>query len=577
VTDDGDRGLAASPEFLAYQERLRSTWPANHELAVKHGVLAETEHSYDIDMSESQSGETGAQLYETTLGRRRMMQATGVALATAATAGSAAAASDDDLTLNYETDYVANPYIAADVTIGQHKSDYTSPLMYENDNGEDVELPAVIDETDPNDSDKTTQNLYGIRADRVDAGAYHAFPRDAKYDEDGDGDEDTAVKAVDATHWSTDESNTSGSLSVSDGSDEVSSVSLAASSIASGETATATFDLTAHNASITSDEDKRYLQLAFNVDALTSGAVVSVRAVDEDGDYKEATIDPSGDTSNTGVMANATGSGYVAQIQLADLSVQGSGDGTFNNIESLEVQFAEADATVELFGIDLERKSKWEYGEFVQNEHTDDEETTTIYEPGPGYQKLTDLSGSVLQNANIYDLEVPVKYTAGESDEGGSSSSTQAENYPSFDKKLKQIERLATETAIDLSHSNMALKIDQSLPTSRYHTLELATGTSDIDDPEDMTWTDVSGSLSGAGTTSTLEDMIEAGKQYTLRVRTVLTQSEFNDATSSGGGGFGGARTSGGGGLLSGVQGMVLALVAAGAGYFGFVRQRLPW
>jgi len=572
-----DRGLDASPEFRAYQERLRSTWPANQELAAKYGVSAGNGHSNDIDMSESRSGETDAQLYETTLGRRRMMQATGVAIATAATAGTAAAQSDDDLTLNYSTDYVANPYIAGDVTIGQHKSDYTSPLMYENDNGEDVELPGVVDRTDPNDSTKTTENLFGIRADRVDAPAYHAFPRDAQYDEDGDGEDDTAVRAVDATHWSTDESNTAGSLSVSDGSDEVNSVSMAASSIASGESATAMFDLTAHNASITSDEEKRYLQLAFNVDSLTSGAVVSVRAVDEDGDYKEATVDPSGDTSNTDVIANATGSGYVAQIQLADLSVQGSGDGTFNNIESVEVQFAEADATVEFFGIDLQRKSKWEYGEFVANEHTDDEETETIYEPGPGYQKLTDLSGSVLQNADIYDLEIPVKYTAGESDEGGSSSSTQAENYPSFDKKLKQIERLATETAIDLSHSNLSLKIDQSLPTSRYHTLELASSTSNTDDPEDMTFTDVSGSLSGAGTTATLEDMIEAGTQYTLRIRTVLTQSEFNDATSSGGGGFGGARTAGGGGLFSGVQGMVLAVLASGAAYFGFIRNRLPW
>ncbi len=402
-----------------------------------------------------------------------------------------------------------------------------------------------------------------------------SYPRDAQYDSDSDGDSDTDVRAVDATHWSTDESNTSGTLTVEDGSDEVNSVRMAGDSIASGETATATFDLTAHDAEITSDEDKRYLQLAFNVDALTSGAVVTIRAVDEDGDHKAVTIDPDGDTANTDVIADATGSGYVSQIQLADLSLGGSGSGSWNNIESIEVEIAEADATVEFFGIDLERKSKWVFGEFVENEHDDDtEETVTVYEPGPGYQKVTDLSGSLLSDATIYDLEVPVRYTAGKSDEGGSVSSTDAENYPSFDERLEQVERLATETAIDLSHSNLALELDQELPTERYHTVELATGTSDVDDPEDMSWSDVSGSLSGAGNTATLEDLVESGTQYAVRVRTVLTSDEFDAAQSSALGGGGGALSSSGG-LFSGVSGWILAIGGALTSYFGFLRGRI--
>ncbi|WP_459808553.1 hypothetical protein [Halopiger thermotolerans] len=511
------------------------------------------------------------------IGRRAFCVGAAGTVALAATGAAAAQEGDGDLTLNYSSDVVANPFISADVTIGTHKSGYDSPLMFENDNGEDVELPAEINDRHPDNADETTQNLFGFRADKVSTGAYNAWPRDTKYDESGDGDAETAVTAVDATHWSTDTSNTSGSLTVENGGDEVDSVRIAASSIASGENATATFDLTAHNAEITSDEEKRYLQLCLNVDALTSGAVVEIRAVDEDGDYKAGVIDPSADSSSTNVIATATGAGIVFQKQLADLTVQGSGDGAINNIQALEVDVAEADATVELFGIDLERKSKWEFGRHVKNENTDDEETVTVYEPGPGVETYTSLDGEILSNATIHDLEVPVKYTAAASD-AGSASSTSADNYPQFDHRLEQVERLETETAIDLSHSNLKLELEQTLPTDRYHTLELATGTSSKDDPEDMSFSDVSGSLSGVGSTVVLEDLVESGKEYTVRIREILTSDEYDTATSVGTmGGGGGARSTGGGGWFSGARGALLAVFATLTGYFGIVKRRLPF
>jgi len=564
-----DRGLEESPAFVRYQARLRETWPADDELAAKHGVAAGTGQFYNTEMSKTQSGETDGQLYESNPTRRQFVQGTAAAAAIAATAGTAAAQDSDELELAYSSDLVANPYLAADVTVGTHKASYDSALMYENDNGEDVSIDGVIDTTDPNDSTEETANLYAIRADRVAADAYTAFPRDTEYDSDSDGETDTAVTAMDATHWTTDESNTSGSLTLEDGGGEVNSVRMAASSIASGEYATATFDLTSFDASITSDEDKRHLQMAFNVDALTSGSVVSVKAIDEDGDYKEVTIDPSGDTSNTGVVANATGSGYVSQVQFADLSLEGSGSGTWNNIESVEVRFAEADATVELFGLDLERKSTWEFGEYVENENTDDEETVTVTEPGPDYQKLTGLSTGILETATIYDLQIPVKMTAAESDEGGQASSVSAENYPQFDKTLEQIERLAADTAIDLSFSNLVLKLDQTLPTERFHAVDLAESTADTDDPEDMSWTDVSGSLGGSGTTAELKEFPTAGTQYAVRIKTVLTSDEFDTATSPATGGAGAGPVGSSGGWFSGPRAWLTVLVSGIVGALG--------
>jgi len=81
-----------------------------------------------------------------------------------------------------------------------------------------------------------------------------------------------------------------------------------------------------------------------------------------------------------------------------------------------------------------------------------------------------------------------------------------------------------------------------------------------------MSFSDVSGSLSGVGETAVLEDVVETGVQYAIRVRTVLTSDEFDAAQSSGGmfggGGGGGARSSAGA-WWSGTSGLVFGSIAS--------------
>jgi len=198
----------------------------------------------------------------------------------------------DELTLDYASDYVANPYVSATVNIAEHKADYSSALMYEDDDGNDTELPAVLDERDPDDEDETTENLYGVRPDAVGADSYVDFPRDTTR-EDADGDT-VDISAVDADEWTT----SSSAIVVEDGGLETQSIRIAGSGVSSGTTETATFQPSEFEA-ITDDVAKRVFAVGLNVDALPAGSLVEIKAVDSAGNSKTKTVDPSATPGRT--------------------------------------------------------------------------------------------------------------------------------------------------------------------------------------------------------------------------------------------------------------------------------------
>jgi len=72
------------------------------------------------------------------MSRRTFVAGAGATAAAIGTAGVAGAQESDELTLDYGSDYVANPYVAATVNIAEHKADYSSALMYEDDDGNDT-------------------------------------------------------------------------------------------------------------------------------------------------------------------------------------------------------------------------------------------------------------------------------------------------------------------------------------------------------------------------------------------------------------------------------------------------------
>lgn len=552
---DADRGLEASPAFAAYQARLRKRWPANPELERKYGVSAGNGQFYESNMSDSQTGETDAQLPNTDMGRRAFCVG---AATTIALAGAGIGAANEDA-LNYPSDFVGNPAISGQVTKARHEPEF-GPLEYLDDSGETAELPAVVDYRDPTDTEETISNVFGFAADRVDASEFRLFPRNVTR-EDADGEEED-VTAIDADEWTAD-----ADLLVSEGDLDIDSVSFAGDGLADGATATATFDAgDAADLLVEDDINRRYFQIGVNVDQLPSGSMVEFAAVASNGDRQTVVVDPAADDGDDDVVATTTGHGKIYQMQLGELT------GSLDDIEHVEVAISDADAAVTIFGLNLERMSRWEFGERVDFENTDDEETNTLRSI-EGDVTASELFG-LTEDARIYDLEVPVRYTAWKSEAGGDWYDEPAEHYPAYDARLTQVERLEVPTGYDLAHSDLQIDMHQGLPSDRYHALELAEDTVDDDDEDDMDFSDVSGSLGSAGDTISLEDFPTTGTEYTVRVRTILTNDELDvamDAPAMGGGS--GARGTSGG-WFSGVRGLFLAIGTSVAGWLTLSRFR---
>ncbi|MFP4627326.1 MAG: hypothetical protein ACLFNI_12160, partial [Natronomonas sp.] len=200
-------GIDASDEFRRYVAELRQTWVPTDERAFS---LAETENNPSTEMSTEPSTDCTDCASFT---RRGFMRAGATAAVTAATVGAGAgnvAAVDG---LDVAGDYVQAPYISGTVTAATHESDF-APLDYVDDSGEQASLEEMGAQIAEREDDETPHNPITLEAANFDADDYSAFPRDETY-ENADGDEE-AVTALDETHWSVDEADTSGSITVED-------------------------------------------------------------------------------------------------------------------------------------------------------------------------------------------------------------------------------------------------------------------------------------------------------------------------------------------------------------------------
>lgn len=467
--------------------------------------------------------------------------------------GAAVAAGGND-ELNWDADSADDWYVYEDtLTVAEHnRSAMSSPLQFYNDNGDVDELPAQLNES--------IDNPVSVRADMVHADAYGIFPR--KDAESGD----NSASAVDASEWTSDLSGSAGSGSVSATTTPggVDAVSISTSSQTSGDVATFTYS----NFSISTDPAKRVPLLGVNVNTLDSGADVQVRFEDGGGDYAQAVINASATSSSKDVIANATGNGYIWQHKLADMSVQGD-DGTLDSIEKIEVRVVDADADVSIFAVDAEHKTTLTFGERT----TDDGETKTIEEVhAGGYQSLSALStmGSWANDATISDLKVSgVEYRMSNLEAADVSTNfTSADAYPSFPTKLKQSGGLVVPSAIDLSHSGLSLRVEQSLVDERYKTFRYAEGVGDKDAEDVDSWTDASNQLGGAGDTIVVDDTIQPGATIMPQEVVVLTADEVSNLRATGGG----AGPVGGGdggivGMLFSLPGLLFASLLGALGF----------
>ena len=445
--------------------------------------------------------------------------------------------------LNWSSPYVPAPYFAATLEKAKHRAtwgtDDAALMDYENDNGEHDDLGGEVDRED-------TENVLSFVASEVEFHDASTFPRGVQYDESGDGDKETDVTALDATHWSTSGA-TNGSISVADADLDVGpALEVSTSSVASGETVTATFDLGSFGAEITEDAAKRYAQAVVNTVSLESATVVEIAFVDSDGDEKVLKIDSSADGSSADVIATAQGSGQTVQQRFGDLSTVANGDGTWSSISTVEVRVSEANATLQFTAFNAEKMGRWVFGSYLQNEGTDDEKRAKHYEPS-GTVEATGL-GTFSEEfkhdgAVFYGLEYPVTVGMESSELDYEFRFLDAEDRPGYHSILEARGKLRLRKQYDLNWKSPALKEDVDVPGDRFLSVETASGVEDVEfeDIDDSSWTGHGSNYDSEGSTVTLADPAQHGVVYAHKEEILLTESNREEVTNTSSGSGGGA------------------------------------
>ncbi|QHS17788.1 hypothetical protein GWK26_11880 [haloarchaeon 3A1-DGR] len=444
--------------------------------------------------------------------------------------------------LNPDADEHPDTYFAEDrLTVEQHDRSSMNWLQYENDNGNVETVDAHV-----NGSDSGAKVAY--RADQIDVDAFRQFPRVDS--EDGN----NSVTFLNANNWTTANGAT---VSDTDGAtaDGVQSIEIASSgSVTSGSTESATYA----KPDVTSDAEKRYLQFVGNVDSLSSGSEVAVQVRDSDGDYVEAVINSSRDATADDVIANQTASGVIYQEQLGQLTVKGSGDGSLDGVAETSVEVRDADATVTIVGLNVEKKSRWDFGaERVPDTSTDDSgdyTDETVYErPAGGEIEAADFAdmGEAFSSATIAELGyLDVHYRMQDDPSAVSIEWTDGDAYPNFPHLLDVSYRTSIPTAYDLTHGTITLEVEQSFLSERYVQLRYAEAVGDTEtgDIAESDWIDLSGSLGDVNSTITADNTVQPDSEYVVQqeIKVLQEQHDALQPTQSAGGFWGGSGSSGG-------------------------------
>ncbi|ELZ41867.1 hypothetical protein C472_00449 [Halorubrum tebenquichense DSM 14210] len=422
-----------------------------------------------------------------------------------------------------------NPTIATEVTVEEwNGADFDSALEYYDDGGDATELPASLN--DSNDNPVT------LSATAIDFEDRDEFPR--KTDES----EDNEASALDASEW------TASGATVSDSSTHAGVDALNYAGTASSDSATYS------NFSV-ADGEKSYLTLAADINS--AAGTPTLQLVDADGDYVEITLyDATATAGDDDVLANSTGDGKVLQHQVGDLTVQGSGDGTFDSTEEIVVD-GEIDADVSV--LDAERTRELTFGEQQVDTDDDDElETVTITEPRGDYSVSgMDTLDAVMSDATVYDLTSDAEFEAADlrDDADVSAEFSSSNDYPQWDQFGEIGFRLELPTAFDLSYASPELVDEPTLPSERYKDVEVAEGTDDTDFSDIESYTSVTSSYDGSEQIS-LDATISSGTEYVVSYDVVLTNGEVSAIQDAANGGAG-IMASNGGGFLAGIWGFV--------------------
>jgi hypothetical protein len=460
---------------------------------------------------------------------------------------------------------VANPTTSGEVTIQSYNVSW-DPIQYENNNGELVAHPSHVNES--------VDNPYSFVATDIEVADYGTFPR--KSAESGN-----SASALDASEWSTsvsDTSNTALSTSDVETAPGVDAVNIATGgSMGSGDTATATYS----NFSVTSDEKKRYLQVAMDVNQLDSGATVDVRVVDENGDYYAAEVNPSR-SSGEDLIGSAQGEGYVFQRQLGDMELVADGDGTFDNIEKTEVVIVEGDADVSVTAVNAQKMSTWDLGTQLKDTNGDGElEETTLKEvSSPGAVSITSLDsmGQTFQKGIVHDLTID--FASNRSDRDADEIVTnfnQTDQRPGYYGTATIYVPTGLPSAYELSYASVQTSHTQSFLSDRYIEVSYAEGVGDTAPKNISSWTDITSSYSSQGANVTVDDTLQPGQTNYAVIKLQLQENEFQttqDAFATAGAAVMGP---GGGGDGLGNLPIIGGGLAALSGLWAYIKGLVPF
>jgi hypothetical protein len=499
--------------------------------------------------------------------RRTFMAATTAAAVSVAATGAVSAQEEE--VLNYDSDYLPNPTINGSVTVAEVGPDM-GMLEYIADDDSVEDLADYGARLAEREDDETPHNPVGVSAGAIDAPTYGAFPRDEMYDESGDGDEETAVSALDATHWTTDESSTAGSITVADGESQggADGLRVSTSSQTSGDTAVATFS---EFETMTDGPDRRTIQLGVDVDTLESGAVVDFVIRDSSDNTVTVTIDDSLTLDDSNVVATSTGEAYVFQQQIGDLN-----ENVLNDIAAVDIEVSEANADVLVFFMDIERSTRIAFGTEEYLDSDDEVDTQTLYEPS-GWYWVTELGSfdDALSDATFMDVEYEAAFeAAGTPDDWREYTFEAADRYDQ-DHRFKYVQNFDLPAAFDLSYTLDNLDDEQAFPSGRYLTVKSTTGDEtrvlDDADSDDVSWTSRTGSYDAdIGSDVTITSAVNPSDIQAVYYDILVNQGERDEMTGTAS--VGGGPTGQSGGLLSTIFSLPGMLISGLVGVLGLRR-----
>lgn len=491
-----------------------------------------------------------------------------LSLLVVASAGVGMVAASSTSNVSFDGDQAApNPTIQVDnVTVSEYEMGWDSYVAYEANDGDTATLPASVNATDDADEPVHTNNPYTFVASDIDVEAYGEFPRKS------DGYFSSALNAPTWTNETSGASASAGSsiaISNTTTAPNVEAVQVDASSVSAGDKLVAEYS----NFSITSDADKRFIQLVADVSTLGSGATVTLQAQDADGDHVNVTVAEDGGTESWNVGTTTTTDGVVLQEQVGNLSVGGNGDGTMQEIQDLRVIVEDGDATVEFAGLNAEKTGEWDFGEKrVDSDDEDDLETEEIDDPdGTIHLSGLDTLGSAFDGATIHDLSYPADFAAADlAGENVDAYFNSTDSYPGFSTLAGYYYKLELPGAYDLGYAGAELEHESEWPSDRYVTFEYAEDVGDSTGIHDASYSDVS-TPDSEGEFTQIDGTISADQNYVVHLEVKHTDDDVDAVQSTGavGGPVGG---SGDGGIIDMILSPFGALGALVGGLWARIR-----